>query len=111
MFRTIQWKVIGRFVGENLLAGVCLGAKGCALLELGTWILRQICHHRLFVNVWICHFVGFDKLTNAEPVVGQAHGFSSILKGVFRIPISPVRTQAGSDVVDQSTDGLTVVPV
>lgn len=41
----------------------------------------------------------------------KSHGFGCILKGIFRIPRSPVRAQAGCNVVNQSTDGLSVVPV
>lgn len=32
-------------------------------------------------------------LRNAQPVVGQRHGFGSVLQGVLGVPIAPVGTQ------------------
>jgi hypothetical protein len=101
----------GLWVGENLLAWVGLGTERCALLELSTGVLRQVRHHGLLVDVWICHLIGLDELTNSKPVVSQAHGFSGVLKGVLGVPVGPVRAQARSDVVDQSANGFSVVPV
>jgi hypothetical protein len=52
-------------------------------------------------------------LRDAQPVVGQIHGFGGVLQSILGVPVVPVGTQAWKErtwlmsvVVDISADGL-----
>lgn len=90
---------------------ICSWADWCSLLKLSRGVLRQVSHHRLFIDVWICHFIGLDKLTNTQPIVGQAHGFCCVLKCILRIPSCPIGTQSWSNIINQSTNCFTIIPI
>lgn len=96
---------------ENSPVGMRAWTNWSAAFQFGAWILRQVSHHRLFINIWISHFVRFDELTNAQPIISQAHGFSGILKSVFRIPSCPIGTQARCNIIDKCTNCLTIIPI
>lgn len=63
----------------NLLLRIGTWTNWCSLLELCAGILRQVCHHRLLVDVGISHFIGCDELTNAQPIICKAHRLCGVL--------------------------------
>ena len=114
-----------------LPVGVGFGTQWGTGLQFGVGILRQVSHHRQFVHVGVDHLFGFHQLDShfcqlrrnslcwrmefylrdAQPVVGQIHGFGGVLQSILGVPVVPVGTQAWKErtwlmsvVVDISAD-------